>query len=601
MPFKFLKNTLQKILFITAIGICLLTSATVFLINRYWSPIVAEKLKEIVKNSTDGLYQIEFKEARLHIINGEIVISNIVLKVDSTVYNQMKRAHTAPNNTYLLRVKKIAINRIHPFNLYFNNRLFIDKIVISAPELSISYQLNHEKDTIVKDKRTLYQQLSASLKMVHISKIMLNDVILHYEDHHTQKIMVTDLKDLNLNATDLLIDSATQFDKTRFLYCRDMSAELNNYSGKSPNGMYLYSAKQITFSTLTSQLNAFKFSLTATRKLDDFFQYTYKDHFVFNIDSLQLNHFDFNLYNKYHQLHASSLSLHNGGVNIYGNPRIDPATQNTDRIKTFPNEAIHVLPINLKIDTVDLRKINLVYQEFGLLTKRAGHVDFDNINGNLYNVTNDSAAIVKNNITSIILNSQFMNRGLMNAEFKFNLTDPLRAYSFKGNIGPMKLSAVNPAAIPLASLAIKSGTVKSLSFDFDANKNVSKGKVIFFYNDLKVHLYKADTVKLKMHHLRIASLLANNLIIAHDNPDKMGAKPRIIDVNFKRPANYTFFKTLWQTLLSGLKLSIGFDENEQAQVKVQMAKFEQKKAAKKLKKAMKDKLKPPGSSKLINF
>ncbi len=601
MPFKFLKNTVQKILFFTAVVIFLILAGSAFFINRYWSPIVSEKLKDIVKNSTGGLYEINFKEARLQILTGQITISNITLKVDSAVYGKMKLAHTAPNNTYLLRVKKMVISRIHPFNLYFNRRLEITKIILSAPQLSVYYQLNHAKDTLVKDKRTLYQQLSGSLKMIHIGKIMLNDVVLHYEYHKPAKTVITDLKDLNLSANDLLIDSATQFDKTRFLYCREMDAELNDYNGKSPNGLYLYSAKQITFSTLTSQLNAYQCSLTASRKLNDFFAKTYKDQFKFNIDSLQLNHFDFNLYNKYHQVHASNLIMHNGGINVFGNPRIDPKTQNTDRIKTFPNEAINLLPINIKIDTVDLRKINLVYQEYSFKTKRAGHIDFDNINGTLYNITNDPAALKNNNIAKAQLTSRFMNKGLVTTEFIFNLTDPLRSYSFKGNIGPMKMSAANPAAIPLASLAIRSGTIKSLDFAFDADRNKSKGKVTFLYNDLKVHLYQADTVKLKMNHMRIASLMANNLIIKHDNPDDGSIKPRIINVNFLRPANYTFFKSVWQSLLAGLKPSVGFDEATQTMVKARMVEHEQKTAARRLKKALKNKLKPQGSSKLINF
>ena len=214
---------------------------------------------------------------------------------------------------------------------------------------------------------------------------------------------------------------------------------------------------------------------------------------------------------------------------------------------------------------------------------------------------NDSAALVKNNMTGIRVSSRFMNKGLITAEFNFNLTDPMRSYNFKGNIGPMKMSAVNAAAIPLASMAIRSGTIKSLDFDFNANRNKSTGKVTFLYNDLKVHLYKADTLKLKMNHLRIASLMANNLIIKHDNPDDSSTKPRVEKVNFVRPINYTFFKTVWQSLLAGLKPSVGFDAATQVQVKAQMAEYEQKKAARKLKKAMKNKLKPPGSSKLINF
>ena len=59
---------------------------------------------------------------------------------------------------------------------------------------------------------------------------------------------------MNLSATDLLIDSATQTDKSRLLYCRDIVAELNNYSGRSPNGLYTYKIKSLRLSTKTQSL-----------------------------------------------------------------------------------------------------------------------------------------------------------------------------------------------------------------------------------------------------------------------------------------------------------------------------------------------------------
>ena len=299
--------------------------------------------------------------------------------------------------------------------------------------LKVSNQLNHAKDTVIKDKRTLYQQISKSLKMIHIGKVILNDVKLRYENHKGPKVAVSELQDLNLSAFDLLIDSASQFDKNRFLYCREMDAELNNYSGQSANGQYKYKAKQVTFSTRTSQLNAYDCSLIATRPPEEFFEHTYKDRFVSHLDSLQLENFDFEVYNKYHTISGSNLILTNGSINIFGNPRKDPKADTVDRVRTFPNVAIFRLP-NLKIDTISLRSIDASYEEYNRKTKRAGIVRFDRTRGYLYNVTNDSAALTKNHTCKININTQFMNRGNLNVDFVFNLTDKLHSYSYKGRL-----------------------------------------------------------------------------------------------------------------------------------------------------------------------
>ncbi|OKS89533.1 hypothetical protein RG47T_5017 [Mucilaginibacter polytrichastri] len=546
---------------------------------------MSDKLKSTVTNSTDSLYQVNFDDAQLHVLKGQIVIYNITLKPDTAVYLALKKAHLAPNNLYELHVKKLILKQIHPFSLYFKHKLDIGEIVLSAPSLRVSYQLNHAKDTVIKDKRTLYQQISKSLKMIHIGKVMLNDVKLRYENHKGPKVAVSELNDLNLNAIDLLIDSATQFDKSRFLYCREMNAELNNYIGQSANGLYKYKAKQLTFSTRTSQLNAYDCSLIATRDPDEFFEHTYRDRFVSHLDSLQLNNFDFEIYNKYHTVNASNLILTNGAINIFGNPRTDPRGLKTDKIRTFPNVAIFFLP-DIKIDTVSLHGINASYEEYNLKTKRAGIIKFNRVKGHLYNVTNDSAALVKNNICKIQLNTLFMNKGSLDVDFNFNLTDKLHSYSYNGKLGSMNLPAINPAAKPLASVLITSGRLNSLSFDMHGNSDGATGKVTLLYHDLKVQLLKADTTKLKMRHMTIASFFANALIIKHNNPDNDNAQPRSIPVVYQRPVEYPFFKTAWHTLLAGIKPSFGLDDASQKNMKARLDQHKQNVIERKQKKAI---------------
>ncbi|WP_431199744.1 hypothetical protein ACQ86K_02540 [Mucilaginibacter sp. P19] len=84
---------------------------------------------------------------------------------------------------------------------------------------------------------------------------MLNDVNLNYEDYSGNKVAISKLKELNLSANDLLIDSATQYDKSRLLYCKDIVTELNNYTGETPSGLYAYKIRHLKLSTLTSRLN----------------------------------------------------------------------------------------------------------------------------------------------------------------------------------------------------------------------------------------------------------------------------------------------------------------------------------------------------------
>jgi len=68
----------------------------------------------------------------------------------------------------------------------------------------------------------------------------------------------------------------------------------------------------------------------------------------------------------------------------------------------------------------------------------------------------------------------------------------------------------------------------------------------------------------------IESLYANIFIIKHDNPDKTGEVPRSFNVNYMRPKDSPFFRTVWQTLLTGIKPEVGLDYKTMQATKAQI-------------------------------
>ncbi len=582
MAIKFLKHKWQKMLFIfflVVVGLILLLS---LFINIYWSPILAAKVKSTVLTSSDSLYTAEFTDANLHIIRGEIDIYNITLKLDTAVYNRRKKNHLAPNNLVELNVKRIVLSHIHPFKLYFQHILDIGEISLQEPELNVSYQPNHTKDTVTKDNRTTWQKISKSLKSIHIDKISLSDVRLKYDDYSGNKLAVSELKEMNLTATDLLIDSATQADRSRLLYCRDIVAELNNYTGKTANGLYAYKIRSLRLSTHTSILNIEGLDLQPV-KAEVFFNKSMHDRFKMHLDSAQLNHFDFVSYHKYRTLNASSMVLSNGSLAVFGNPRDNPVK--TDKVKTFPNFGLQQLKADLDIDTIQANHINVSYTEFNKKSNLTGTIHFDNTSGTILNLTTNKLALQKNNICAVKLTSYFMNAGKLNVTFNFNLTDQNFPYSYKGSLESMNLPLVNPATMPLALIKINTGTLTRMDFDINANSKVSKGRVALLYKDLKVTVLKADTNNDRLKHMTIASLFANLLVIKHNNPDEDGDPARSLYVIYNRPQDSPFFNTIWHTLLTGIKTCAGYDDKMQQSVKAKVAGFAVKKQERMVKKA----------------
>ncbi len=552
-------------------ALVLVITIVAFFINRYWSPILASKVRSTVLISTDSLYQADFNDAEFHIVQGKLVIHNLTLRPNMAVYRQRLAQGIAPNNLYTLKVKRIAIRRMHPLKLYFEHQLNIGQIVLSAPELQVNYQLNHKKDTTAKSRLTAWQRIRSSLSSIHIKQVMLNDVKLMYKDHSGNHVEISALKEMNLTGNELLIDSTTQFDNSRFYYFKDIQIELNNFSRPTSNGLYQFKVGLMKYSTLSQQLQAYNVGL---QPLADslFINRKIRTWYNFNVDSLQLDGFNFKNYNKYRLIHGSKLTFRHSDL-VVNTERPKPGSVEVkgDRINTFPQLAIKRLPANLTLDTVELHDLNVTYKAKGRRSHKPGFISFNSTNGYLLNLTNNEDALKRDHVTRIKLNSRLMDSGPLQADLNFDLTSPSLNYDYKGFLGPMDMEDLNKAVMPFALVKITSGWLDKLSFDINGNSRTSAGKMTMLYHDLKVHLLKMDTVTDVYKHRAIPSLLANALIVKHNNPDNLISLPRSVDVSYTRQPDTPFFKAVWKTMLQGIRNSAGYDEATEKEVKRHIA------------------------------
>jgi len=553
------------------LGIILLLTILSALINHYWSPILAKKVHSIVLSSSDSLYHADFSDAELHVLRGQLVIYNLNITPDTAIFRKRKLQHIAPNNLFELHVKRLMLDHIHPLRLYFKHNLEIGDIMLNNPEIKVAYELNHKKDTVLKDHRTIWQKMQKKLHSIHIGGIYLNDIKLEYKDYSGNKLKISELKQMNLSAGDLLIDSASQFDKSRLLYCKEIIAELNNYSGKTTDNLYAYKINHLKLSSLTSQLNVEGFSLKPVSS--GFFRKTSANRYSVNLDSIELKHFDYLSYHKYRTVHAAVLKVHGGTFSLSSNPNGKPS-QVYRKLHSFPQVALSNLSTEVRLDTFLIKRVNINYSEFNKKSKQTGTISFNNTSGHIYNITNNEEALRKNSASTVNLTTYFMNRGKLHVEFNFDLVDHDAGFSYKGFLGPMDLQSLNQATMPFAMVKITDGTLKQFSFDIKANSHTASGQLELLYNNLKVKVLTPDSTfgfKNKI----IASLYANVFIIKHDNPDNPGDTPRTFHINYSRPDSVTFFGSIWKTLLSGIKPSAGLDKKteEATAQKIQQGKI----------------------------
>ena len=585
MALKFLKRRWQKILFTTILASIAVIIIGSILINILAPSILSKRLKAALSKGTDSLYRADFK-LKLNILKGKAVLYDLNLIPDTIVFKSLKQKGKAPNNLYNLQVSRFEVSGMHFIKMFLNKKLDIGLIKIDSPRLQARQYINEDKK-LAKDNTTLYQKIQESLKMIHVGEIEISGANYKMANYTQAKPTHSELRKLDLKATELLIDSTTQSDTSRTFFCKDIITEVHNYYGKSANSLYTYKAKSLKFSTQRARLDITGINLLPAAT-GQFFTKNNGDRFTLHLDSVQLHNFDYSTYHKTQAIKSAKIAIIKGYFEVFSNYNSPPAK--TDRVVTFPNWAIrNAIKADVMVDTLDIKKLNIVYKEYNKLSKKTGAIQFDNTSARFLNITNKKESLKKNNIATAALTTYFMGKGKLDLNFRFNLTDPAFGYSYKGHLGPLDMTVANPAVMPLSLVKVASGNIKTLDFNIRANRNTSTGTVNFLYNDLKVEVLRQDDEK-GYSKKTLLTLFANGFVVSSNNPDKPGEKPRTATVIFKRPANFPFFKTVWLALLSGIKSCAGVgDAKEDVKLKKNLTEKELKAKQKELKKAQEKK------------
>jgi hypothetical protein len=579
------KSPWLKVLFIILGIITFLILAVVFFLNSFLTTNLSGKLKDAVTKGTDSLYRLDFSKAELHIFTGSAILYDLSFLPDTAVYQQLKRQGGAPGSIYEFRVKRLEVSGAHLLDLWLHKKLDIGLILVKDPEIYVARYGMAKPEKPGKNHTTLYQKISKNFELIHVNKIDLTGITFTYRDKSKSGQAVAVLKQMDVQASDFLLDATTQTDTSRTLYCRNIVTELKHYSGISADKLYRYRIGSVKLSTQTAKIEVHQVDIQPT-DAQGFFTKSKSDRFTLHLEEVGLSGFNYRMFRDNAGISITRMHLSKGFFQIFTNP--NGKLKTTDRLVTFPNWAIRQLKINLRIDTLDIRSLDVNYSEFKKSSGKTGTVRFEHTSGRFSNLTNDKQLLLKDPFAKIKLSTMFMGKGKLDLHFTFNLLDKDYSYGYKGHLDPMDMRLANAAVMPLGLVKIVSGSVHSLDFAITGTQKGSRGKVTFLYRDLKVDVLKKDNEK-GYARRGLISLLANAVILKKDNPDDGNSLPRVAEVVFIRPKNFPFFKTIWLTLLNGLKGGAGVGKADEKNPVQPLTAKEKKERAEAFKKAKKNK------------
>lgn len=561
---------MKKIL-LWSLGTILVIATGIFIVGKYlqknWKPLLEEQLKKAVINSTDSLYKIEYKNIDVNPLNGNLKLVDFKLIPVMEVYEKLKAAKEAPDNLYELNVDALVIRNANAKDAVSTKKLNIAAIIIDHPQLKIINDRQTYNDTVkvMKEKKNPYQLIKNIFKELRINQIKLKDVDFTFINKSNEVEKQTSLKNLNIDINDLLIDSLSSEDKSRVYYTKNVQINIDDYRIATPDSLYYVKMSNLNFSTLKNQLLLKDVKLEPRMGKVDFYKKVgyAKDRFNLDFKNISIEDIDFDLFLKQQKLFAKTLSINKASVDVYNNnayPR-----RRTDKTGKFPHQQLLKLALDMQIGEVQLKDVDISYAEYDKKSKQTGRIDFKNVDGTIYNVTNTSDSLKKNDVMTAKVKALVFGKAPLNLTLKFYMNSKIGAFDYSGVVSAFDGKILNGIVKPLGMAEIESINVQKIAFSAKANQNTATGTIQFYYDNLKVNILKREEDG-QLKSQGFASKIANKFIINTQNPSKKGEfiTGRIF---YERPSYAPFFNFLWQSLFTGLKESVGVSREKEEKLR----------------------------------
>lgn len=304
---------------------------------------------------------------------------------------------------------------------------------------------------------------------------------------------------------------------------------------------------------------------------NDFYKQTGRggDIYSLKFKRIEIDDIDLQRFLRNQKLYAGVMNITNPDVEIYCNNTFKG--KKAVKIGSDPQQALQKVALDMRLKRLNIKNANINYAETDAVTGATGQILFTHTNGYILNVTNDPTAKKLNPFMRAYINTRFMDEAPLQVTFKFDLTAQDGAFNYSGELGKFDGKQLDKLVKPLAMVHVVSADIEKLTFNVEASNYSGKGNVKFYYKNLKLQLLKKVEGKTELQKQGFISMLANNLVIENNNPDKKGVF-REGPIDLKREPTVPFFSFLYKGLLDGLKPSVGFDKKTETRVNTTITK-----------------------------
>lgn len=535
-------------------------------LSNNWKPIIESKLKELVYNSSDSLYTIQYSDLNINVSFGNISIDSLELIPNAAVYQKLVLAKKAPNNQYHIKLDALRIKHFSVIDVFFNRKLSVSNIVLHDPSIHLIHEYHAYNDTVSsKPKEPFYNHIKHLFESITVGSLNIDSANFRYTTVLGKRSSDMALEKVRIKITDILVDSMSMNDSSRLFYSKMIDVKVPGFSYNLPNGFYKIAFGNLHINTKDKYLEIDDFSFKPRMSKANFFKRKKLNVAMSDVKlkKIRLNELDIlSLINK-QEIVGQSVEINNGLASFSQNLNYPRST--ASRIGQAPFQQLMKVKNKIHFNTVRVNNVLVSYDELSAKYNKDGVITFNQTSGTLTNVTNDRTLLRKNKYMRADFTTQVMNVGKLHVKFGFDMLSNNGSYTYSGVLSPMKATAFNKILVPLVNVEIASGNIKGISFDMQATDYKNWGIFKFDYDSLKVNILGVPKEGKKIKSQKALSFIVNQVLINQSNPDVKGVY-HVGLVEYTRVPTFPFFKTMWQSLLQGIVQCAGISAETEAKL-----------------------------------
>ncbi len=543
-----MKKRTKRILIIVVAIILAAGTIVYFIKDEIIEDQVRQKLASMINENPQGYYVFEFDELDLRLLERKLILKGIIIRPKPLAFDSLLAAESPVRALFELQLKKIVLHDLDLENLISNNRIKVASLDIQKPQ--VSYYFNPTKKKPDNKTLPLKEVFSDNLQEARLGRLTIEDAGFDIVDYTKDGFRIA-VKGLDIDLDSARMSQATlekilPFDYADIKVSADGLLVKANEDFDINSGYMSFIVSDKTIIVHDLQINPRLSRRQFAKKYK-----VQKQWFALVVDSLRMNNLDIPAFMSTGIVHVQNLAIYKPNVALY---KDKSKPMPPFKKKMLPASALHSIPWGLMVDTVAIHNGTVIINETSALTGQRSHLSFYQLNGNLYNFTNDSSRINQNPYMTLTASTRVMNQAPTTMKITVDLSSTLDYFEVEGRVGRVKADAFNKVLHPMMGIKVLNGLIHQVSFSFSANDTLSTGDLDIDYENLKIEVSEARADSEKAQRKGFMTFAANTLVKTHNRPGNKNYLHGIIYT--QRNQQKDIWPYLWHAIQSGLVSSM---------------------------------------------